>query len=233
MEVTLTGSVHGHAKVGKSWLLDTLPSPRLIIDAEGGSRFTPSKKVLWDPKTSAPPEYDGTWETCLVYGVDWSTLDQTYQWLISGQHPFAGVGHDNMTDIQQRIITHFNGTQALREADWGTLLRHCVDYVQKHRDLVFLPNNTVRSVWFACATQIRDERVVPYLSGQFRDKFPYMTDVVGYLYIEQPEDSPLRRRLLINPIPPFVAGDRTHTLTQHYGSVIDNPSIQEMMEVLT
>lgn len=230
-EATLTGLIHGHAKVGKSWLLDTMPGPRLILDAEGGSRFTPSSKIVWDPMSQEPPQADSTWDTAIVYATSYEVLDRTYQWLASGEHSFVSVGHDHLTEIQERVIFKFNGTNALREADWGTLLRHMKDYIRKHRDLVFMPN-TIRCVLFAAATQQRDGRIIPMMSGGIRDALPYLTDLIGYMYLDTPEDSAPIRRLLINPIENFEAGDRTDVLTRTYGSVIDNPNVQQMMDII-
>lgn len=227
---TLTAVIHGHAKVGKSWLLDTMPAPRLIIDAEGGSRFTPSKKVTWDVMRDRPPEPDGTWDTAVVAATSFEVIDRVYQWLVSGEHGFASVGHDHLTEIQERIIAHFNGTQALREADWGTLLRQMKDYIRKHRDLVFM-DNPVRCVIFAAASELRGERQIPMMSGGIRGQIPYFTDLIGYMYTEQGE-SGLARKLLISPIPPFEAGDRTHGLTEHYGPIITSPNVTDMMNVL-
>jgi hypothetical protein len=208
-----------------------MPAPRLIIDAEGGSRFTPSRKVYWDVMREAPPTFDGTWDTAVVAATSFEIIDRVYQWLISGKHQFASVGHDHLTEIQERIIAHFNGTQALREADWGTLLRQMKDYVRKHRDLVFIPDNTVQCVIFASATEMRGERQIPMMSGSIRGQIPYFTDLIGYMYTEQ-DEAGLQRKLLINPIPPFEAGDRTHRLSEHYGPIITNPSIIEMLTVL-
>lgn len=52
----LTMILHSFSGVGKSLLADTAPGPRLILDAEGGSRFTPSQpKIHWDPVWHPPP----------------------------------------------------------------------------------------------------------------------------------------------------------------------------------
>lgn len=218
-QATLTGIIHGHAKVGKSWLLNTMPAPRLILDAEGGARYAPTTKVYWNPIREKPPVADGSWDTCIVYAIDYDVLERAYQWLASGEHQFVSVGHDHLTEIQERVISKFNGTSALREADWGTLLRHMKDYIRKHRDLVFMPN-TIECVLFAAATQNRDGRIIPMMQGGIRDALPYLVDLIGYMWAEQPEDAPLQRKLLINPIENFEAGDRTDALTKAYGPVI-------------
>ncbi len=231
--IPLTATIYGDAGVGKSWLLATTPAPRLILDAEGGSRFTPGRKVVWDPARQDPPVVDGTWDTCLVYVLDYPVLDRVYQWLLSGQHPFRSLSVDHLTEVQKRIVAHFNGTTALREADWGTLLRHSDDWLRRHRDLCFLPDAKIETFVCAAAMETRDGKVMPLMQGSFRNVVPYATDLLGYLYTDQaPETGALRRRLLINPVPPYAAKDRTDILTRVYGSVIDNPNISDMLAVL-
>ncbi len=236
MTATLTMLVHAFSKVGKTTLVDTMPAPRLIIDTEGGSRHLEKPQVIWTPQASDPPAYDGSWETCVVYCTDFPTLDLTYQWLLSGQHPFVSAAVDSMTRAQKRIIDHFNGTQALREADWGTLLRHGEAYIQKMCDLVLLVDNPITCVVLTAETEFRGERVIPGFQGKLRDRAPYLVDVIGYLYAEQPDDSALKRQLLIGPVPPFEAGCRPASLRRAFGDVVDVPendlTVSRLMEVI-
>ena len=56
MKTTLSILIHGESGVGKSWLADSVPGPRLVLDAEGRARYTPSgPKVAWNPRDSEPP----------------------------------------------------------------------------------------------------------------------------------------------------------------------------------
>lgn len=217
---TLCGVVYGPPKVGKSWLLDTMPGPRLIVDAEGSHEFTRSQKIVWDPQRDRPPEADGTWNTCLVHGRDYDTIDKVYQWLASGQHPFVSLGFDHLTEIQDKIIAKFNGTSALREADWGTLLRHMKDFVRKNRDLRYHPTQPIQTIVFNCHARTIDGLTGPMLSGQFRDALPGMVDFIGYVWVDRTEDGQ-RRRMLIEPDPKFIAGQRVDALVEAYGPVVD------------
>jgi hypothetical protein len=45
------------------------------------------------------------------------------------------------------------------------------------------------------------------------------------------EDGSLRRALLIEAQPGFVAGDGTHFLRQHYGPIIYEPNLEQMQAV--
>ncbi len=237
MTASLTMLVHSFSKVGKTTLLDTMLAPKVIIDTEGGTRHLETPQIIWNPQLSDPPVYDGTWETCVVYAHEFATLDLTYNWLLSGQHPFVSAGVDSMTRGQKRIIDHFNGTQALREADWGTLLRHGEAYIQKMCDLVLIEGNPIQTVIFTAETEVRDGRVIPGFVGKLRDRAPYLVDVTGYLYAEQPEDAPLARRLLLEPVPPYEAGCRPASLRRAFGGVTDvpenDPTVSRLMEVIT
>ena len=106
--------VHGASKVGKSWMGDSTPAPRLILDAEGGSRFTPSKKVVWDPLTEEPPKASEDWDTCIVYVKDYDTVLKAYDWLNQSNHPFKSVVLDSISEIQQRCVDSIAGVKAMR-----------------------------------------------------------------------------------------------------------------------
>ena len=164
----------------------------------------------------------------------YDTLDRVYQWLNRGEHPFESVVWDQLTEIQKRVITHFNGTASLREADWGNLLREMEDLVRRYRDLsVYHPVKTLQASVFLSGTKMYDGgKYRPFLMGQLRDYLPYMVDVTGYMYTEVDEKGNFVRRLLIHDHPQFVAGDRTDVLGQHYGSVINNPVLADMLSVL-
>ena len=83
MSNALTIVAHGESGTGKSWFSDTAPAPRLVLDVEGGVRFTPSEKVEWDPRVEPPANC----ETAVVTVRDLSAIQQTFQWMNAGQHP--------------------------------------------------------------------------------------------------------------------------------------------------
>src|ERR1039458_8047441 len=104
MSNTLCMLVHGEPKVGKSWFGQSTPAPRLVLDAEGGSRVpwravngvgVRQRVIKWDPNTQDPPVYDGTWDTCHVSVQDYKTFEKAYSWLASGRHPFKSLVVDS------------------------------------------------------------------------------------------------------------------------------------------
>lgn len=234
IRTTLTALFHGDSGVGKSWFADTVPGPRLILDAEGRARYTPSgPKIMWDPKAGPPPVYDGTWQTCIVQVVDFETIRLVYTWLRSGQHPFVSVVIDSLMEAQKRCIDAVAGVNALDQQDWGTLLRHLEGLVRNYRDLTLLPDatQTVQVVIFVVGSRNVEGKMKPLLQGQLQDTVPFYIDVVGYLY-KQPVTSPeglvsYTRQLLIDQQPGFVAKDNTGYLVSQLGPVVPVQSVDQ------
>lgn len=225
----ISAIVHGPAKSGKSFLGDTTPGPRLILDAEMGSRFTPSKKKTWDPTREAPPVADGTWDTCIVYVRDYRSVLKAYEWLDSGKHPFRSVVLDSISEIQQRAVDALAGIQQPTQQDWGTLLRQVSDLVRRFRDLTTNPVKPLDAVVFIAMTrQGRDGDSTwrPHVQGSLATVLPYYTDVVGYLCIAPGPEGTSVRRLFVGSIPGFETGER---VGGRLGDCIDNPNITEML----
>lgn len=219
--------VHGQSKVGKSWLGSTAPGPRLVLDAEGGSRFTPGKKRVWDPLSEAPPEDDGSWETCLVYVHDFPTVLRAYEWLNGGQHPFRSVIMDSVSEVQQRCVDSLVGTDQMKTQDWGTLLRQVSAVVRQFRDLITHRTKPLEAVVMIAMTRQVEGRWRPYVQGQLATVLPFYLDVCGYLFTQRTEDGTLLRRLLISPHPEFEAGER---VGGRLGEVIDHPNVSDMID---
>lgn len=207
--------VHAGSKVGKSTLTGTAPRPILVLDAEGSWRFIPLRQIQWDPAQGGPPEYDGTWDACVVSVREWDTVNRVYQWLTQYQSPFTSVIVDSITEIQRRCKANLTGQDALRIQDWGVLLSLMDAVIRGFRDLTLMPYSSVRCVVFVAETRQRnsDNKWVPYMQGQIATSLPYWVDICGYLYPDYELDAngqPTRelRRLLISPNSQFEAGER-------------------------
>lgn len=226
MRTTLTALIHGESGVGKSWLADTVPAPRLILDAEGRAKYTPSgPKVGWDVRAGGPPRYDGTWQTCIASVPDFDTLQLAYQWLRSGEHDFVSVSLDSLMEAQKRCIDQTAGVNALKFDDWGTVLRKLEGLVRSYRDLTLVPSNKVQVVVFIVGTKNIDGTLHPLLQGQLRDTVPYYIDVVGYYFkqavVDEVGTTSHTRALLIDQQPGFIAKDNTDRLITAYpGGII-------------
>ncbi len=227
MRTTLTGLVHGESGIGKSWFADTVPAPRLILDAEGRAKYTPSgPKVWWDPRAGGPPMYDGTWETCVVSVTDFEVIRLAHQWLRSGQHSFVSVVLDSVMEAQKRCIDAIAGVNALDQQDWGTLLRNVEGEIRKYRDLTMLPDDTQTTSVVIMVSGSRENKgkQMPLLQGQIADTLPYYLDLVGYLYrapvTAADGSTAYQRQLLIDKQPGFDAKDNTGKLVRALGPVV-------------
>jgi hypothetical protein len=226
---TLTLVLHGESGSGKSWLADTSPGPRLIIDVEGGVRFTPSRKVPWDPR-EAPPEL-GPEDSAVVTATDLETMQRAYQWLAQGQHPFRSVVIDSLTEAQKRAVDAMVGTAQLKIQDYGTLLRKMEGLVRAFRDLTMSPVRPVEVVVFVTGTQEKGAEhpvMRPALLGRMAEQLAYYVDVQAYLAVQVGAEGQLERRALFAQIDGIAAKDRTGKL----GVTMDAPSIPAMLDTI-
>ena len=212
--------VHGQAKAGKSSLGDSGPQPRLIVDVEGTSIWTPSRKTHWNPLRETAPQLDRhmtagygqtsftpSWESCIVIAQEADTVFQTYQTLVSGRHPFNSLSMDSVTEVQQRVIdTLAKGFTKIERDAWNGLLRRVMKMARDYRDLINNPVKPLWSVTFISGTHrnINTGRWEPLLQGQIQDYFPYYVDVLAYLGA-MPNGE---RHLLIGPHPEYATGER-------------------------
>lgn len=232
MEATLSMLVHGEEGVGKSWLGASTPGPRLICDSEGRAKYTPGRKIYWDPRATEPPVYDGTWDTCIVQVLEWDVYQLVYQWLRSGQHPFVSATIDSLMEGQKRGIDQIAGIHQMDQQDWGAILRKVEGLVRQFRDIVLIPGNPLKVIMFVVGSKNYDGKYQPLLQGQIRDTIAYLLDVVGYMYVPpQQEGVPegAERALLVKKLPGFTSKDNTGKLP---GPVIYNPNITELMQYL-
>jgi len=228
---TMTMLLHGESGVGKSWLADTAPGPRLVIDVEGRAKHTPSgPKIWWDPIAQAPPEapVDGNWETCIVNANKFSVLPRVYDWLRSGQHPFKSAIVDSLMEAQKRWVDEQIGDQQMKTQDWGSILRALESFVRNMRDIVSYDDAHLDVVVIVTGS-VPDDRGVarPLLQGQLKGTVPYYTDVVGWYTVQPDVQDPtqMQRVLNVGPTAWAVAKDGTGKLG---GPVIENPNLTEL-----
>lgn len=232
---TLSMVVHGASKVGKTTLTSTCPKPLLLLDAEGGTKFLPLRKVTWNPVMGPPPECDGEWDAAVVPVSQWETMAQVYQWLSSGQHCFASLTVDSLTEVQRRCKKSLVGTDDMRQQTWGKLLVYMEDLVTALRDLTEHPTNPLSSVAFITETQNKDDKWRPYLQGRMAQSLPYKVDVNGYLFVADIADAVdptivhKQRQLLVGPDPTIEAGERVQG---RLGHIVAEPDVCRMLDVV-
>jgi hypothetical protein len=234
---SLTALIHGESKVGKSTLAVTAPEPRLMHDVEGGHKFLPIKVKYWNPEAEAPPEYDGSWDTCVVPTTTYQQMLASYAWLKSGAHPFKSVVVDSISELQVKAIEQIAGREQLQMQNWGELLRTLTGLMRDLRDLTMHATNPLQAVVLTAMTQDKNGISRPYLQGQSAVTAPYLYDITGFLAVEEwPDPDPTKppnkfRRLHIAQSPKYIAGER---VGGRLGTVVeqDNLSIARMIEII-
>lgn len=245
MSEGISALIHGDAGAGKSWLAQTTPGPRLVLDAEGGSRnprrISPETgksvripMVVWEPAKEPIPEVDGTWETAQVFIRSYSDFELAFNILNQGKHPFKSLVVDSLTEIQKKCRDHVAAGQTMTERQWGELLIRMELKVRELRDLIFHPTNPLDAVVILALSDTRGRKAKPSVQGALGVTLPGYVDVVGYLgaFPNEAGDG-VERRLLIQPLPDFEAKDRTHVLSEHYGMSIPNPNFVEMLQIIS
>jgi AAA domain len=206
---------HGHPKRGKSTLADSGPRPTLILDVEGTSYWTLSRKIYWDPQRETVPTWpqdaravspDGYWDSCVVIVRDYKDAHQVKKVLDSGAHPFNSIDIDGVSEFQQRVMDSVAGTSKMSWDDWGVLLRQVQGLVRGYRDLIHHPTRPVWAITMTAGTHWDNKRGMwrPLLQGASSDYVPYYPDLVGWLDVA-PDGS---RHLLAGPHPQYETGSR-------------------------
>lgn len=217
------GIIYGEPGMGKSPFLDTSPGPRLTLDAEGGSEWIKSHTIRWEPR-EAPPrdEKDGltTDTTVLVSVREFKTLRLVYPWLDLGNHSFATVNWDSVTEIQQKSKDAIRGGSAAMEIqDWGRLLDEMAFLVRQFRDLKMHPTNPV-NVFFAALPQFKDGHWEPLVQGKLNGLLPSYVDFMGFMSSATTAEGAIQKILQIQPLNGITAKDRTDRLVEKYGAYI-------------
>jgi hypothetical protein len=223
---------HAPAKAGKSTLADSGPAPRLIMDIEGTSFWTPSRKVYWNPMTEPVPRPDGTWDSCIALIRQAREIDAVYRVLDSGQHPFNSLSVDSVTEMQQRVIDELSpGVGKLERDQWGVLLRKISSMVRAYRDLLTHPVRPLWSVAFVAGTTQLNGKWRPLVQGNVGNFLPYYVDVLGYLHANNDGT----RDLLIGPHQSYETGERVggrlpYSLRIGYPGRVPGWTIEDMLK---
>jgi hypothetical protein len=227
--------IYGQPGAGKSFLGATSPGPRLVLDAESGARWQRSAypKIYWHPSTDEFPDLSDT-EFDTVIAPIHTLKDMKIAMLLleSGEHPFRSVVVDSLSEVQARLVDDLVGTAALKLQDYGAVLRQSEDLIRKIRDLTTHRTNPLECVVVITPSTSKDNVTTPYVKGSFVTTLPGFLDVVGYIWAEQNDEGDFDRQLLTQSTPTTVAKDRTGILTNHYGPVITNPNIEEILEIV-
>lgn len=188
----------------------------------------------WDPAIEAPPEPDGTWDTCVVTVRSFDTVIKVYQWLQSGQHPFVSLAVDSVSEIQQRLIEQLTNRAQAQQNQWGDVLRQFIGLMRDLRDLTEHPTKPLESVVLVAMTKMGGDGIYhPWLQGQSGTMIPYLFDVCGAMttvnFTQEDGTIGAVHRLLIGGTNTYEVGERAGGRLPQY---IDNPNVESMLDTV-
>jgi hypothetical protein len=222
--------LYGDSGVGKTTLAgsaDEVPSmrPVLFIDIEGGT----------ESLRHSYPEV----ETVRV--TSWQEMQNVYNALYEGNHPYKTVVLDSLTEIQKFNMYNIMNDLAQKRPDldpdvpgmreWGKNLEQIRRMVRGFRDL------DMHTIFTALAKSDKDQKTgitttKPSLSGKMADEVAAFLDVVVYYYVKQigdGSDAEFKRLLLTQKTDSQVAKDRSGKLPM----VVEAPTMSEIYRLMT
>lgn len=238
--------IHGWAGSGKSWLAQTIPGPRIVLDTEGGAMDSADRTdrvnrvQVWDPKNEALPT-GLTDEDTVVVAID--NLDNVHvvmRLLETGNHPFESVILDSFSEMQAMLKTlvadpdgHYDPNVQFDYHAWGRLKNHGSFLMRQLRDLT-RPSSP--KPIFAVVVMYSDDEsvpVVPLLEGGVRKALAGWFNLIGYLYTDYvPETKQEVRILQIARGANAIAKCNLHLVKVRYGTHIENPDLTEIANTL-
>lgn len=237
--------VHGDSGTGKTWLFNTAPGPRLLLDAEGRAEYladlrkdpsgvVPQEIVRWDPRTPLPSESSNPDIVTVTDVHTWADIEMAYNVLKTGEHPFRAVGLDSLQETQQRLIYDIAKVDQMRTQDWGEALRRLDALVRDMRDLRRHRTNPLDVLVVIAGSAEKDGKARPMLQGQMALRVPYHFDVVGYLQKGlDSEQRPVRYMTIDGYVAGVLAKDNTHLLAHANPSGhIVSPDISAILNTL-
>lgn len=238
-ETTLKGLIIGPSGHGKSWVLSTLPRPRLILDMEGRTKWTPNGRqaTFWDGVSDPMKLTPSPTGTYIVRTNSIETIEVMRQWIRSGKHPFISFGFDSIMEYQIRDMQRIRpGKMQFRPQDWGDVLRSMEVVIREIGDYVDEPTTKLKMVCFVAGatTPVEGAYVKPLLQGGITTRIPYWMDLVGFLEAVADEKGVTTRNLWIaqRPNNDLQVRDGTDILIQKFGSKIENPDLTEIYNIL-
>lgn len=208
---------HGFGGMGKttataSACLDPRTSPVLVCDFEGGAPIRYAKM----PK--------GSYTIRRINRIE--DLNQIYEYLAKGNHPYKSVVLDSLTEIQKLGLNEFvygiNQVKSFKGSvidiksaeiqHWGKSANQMGMLVRFFRDL---PMHS----FFTTLTQVTKDELtgqITYdiaLPGKQSTEVPGIPDIVGYITSQKnPATKQEERVVLFQPTGKYIAKDRTDAL---------------------
>lgn len=227
-------TIHGPAGTGKTTLANTAPGPRLIIDGEAGSEDVDVPILYWDGPGTPMPDGITPKHTVVLDSPDWSTLVQTVDYLVAGDHPFKSVVIDSITEMQKQLKDKIRPDYGIGEEYerasydvWDQLLTHMESQVRRLRDLTRRSAAKPVNVIVVALTNNESTPHKPLLQGSLRKSMPGFVHLQGYLGVVIDAEGNQRRRLQIQPTSDGVAEVkcRLRLVGEQHGDYIWDPHL--------
>jgi len=239
-ELPLTYLLMGMPKSGKSYQSVTGPPPRLAIDWEGRTRFTPAgiKATYWDGESDPMQLPKSESRTFILEQPTLDTFATARQWLRSGKHPFKSVSFDSIMEYKYQIEkTRYEGILELEPKEKGKVNKELEDGIRDIRDLTTKPGPVKCAIFITGAyldSWNGSLRSVPL--GRVGDLVPFWMSIVGYIEKETRKDSKNVRYLthitqrLKNDLDEV--GDGTNRIARQLGSPVVDLTVQQLFDAL-
>lgn len=234
--------LYGEPGTGKTPIGHTAPGPRLILDAEMGSKYiTPAiGQVTWDPEREPIPEGAGeTWDTCIVVARSWPRMKAALDILRSRKHPFKSVVLDSLTESQKRcrdVLEASSRNGEMTERLWGSLLRDMEELLRGLRDDAGDPDNPLENVIVLALLDDRAKMARPLIQGGLQRNVASLPDVMGLIYATVDDKGERITAVQLQGDETAVAKDRTSSLPNGgisgvYGDPMPSPI--DLTEIIT
>lgn len=216
--------IYGPPGAGKTFLAATAPNPLVVLMEPGVS----------DTTLVAVQRHLGRDVAVWEIHTD-EDLQEVYQYLASGDHPYETVVLDSGTDLQRRMARRIidqglmkrpnRDPEVLEEGDWGRLGIRTRTILRAFRDL---PMHVV--VTALARTMKNDIRVVPYFEPRsLAEEVPAFFSLVGYLGVRFDDEGRAIRKLLVEQTEEYVGKNPGGALPP----IIDNPNLTEIFKAAT
>ena len=236
--------------MGKSWLAQTAPGPRLVADFEHGALDVVHRedadrgtKVLpWDPAKGGLDVAAIDENTSVVVQIqDYAGVQRLLPMLRSGNHPFESVIVDSLTEVQRQMKmavanrdtdTDYDPSATFEQQAWGRLKNHGELLVRELRDLT--RSGAAKPVNVVIVMGADDERlpIKPLIEGGLRKTLAGFVDIEGYLIRRYDDEGVERGILQIAPTQDVDAKCRPHLVRKAYGPAIVDPRISDIVRVI-
>lgn len=219
--------VYGDSGVGKTLLAGTAAfvpelSPVIFLDVEGG--------------TLTLSHFDSTADMDVVRISEWARMQNIYDELREGKHPYKTTIIDSATEMQKLAMNTVlgAGTEILDVGrtpefkDWNINTEQMRRLIRAFRDL---PMNTIVTALAMDSPNTRNPALEirkPSFSKKLANEIPGFFDLVWYMYTKEIANGPNARLLCTDKTDRVVAKCRVSGVPQ----ILQNPTMEKIYDMI-